>query len=331
MKKVKLILLSLLFLIKNPISAQSVAELTQQITEGKATDSAKIEAIYDWLTHNVSYDDAHRRQREGDTVLRQEPYNVIVLKKAVCMGFAKTLCEMCRLSGIKAYLIEGWVKNSSGQVEREGHAWNAVKLNDNWYLLDATWDAGNKVINLKKYFLKDPSVFIENHLPHDPMWQLLNPPIALNCFINNRNCANSSPIPVFNFSDTIRLWQTLDTLQSLYNQSIRILNFNPNDLTTLRELADYYNRKAQITYAEYKQIRQEVNNKKRPANRKNNVLKLLETTVNCLKSAQLNYQELVKNNKKGEYTDAHWNYDSIQEMLINLESEKEFVERYFKN
>ena len=332
MKKVILMLIGLLFLIKNAtLSAQSVAALTQQITEGKATDSTKIEAIYEWLTRNVNYDNTRKRQPEGDTVLRQEPYNVVVFKKAVCMGYAKTFREMCRLSGIEAYVVEGWGKSSSAALEREGHAWNVVKINNNWHLLDATWDAGN-TINSKKYFLMDPSVFCQNHLPRDPMWQLLNAPISINCFTNNRNCNDdASPISAFNYADSIRLWQSLDTLQQLYNQSIRTLNFNPNDLMALRELADYYTQKATLLIEEYKEIRTAITNKKRAANGKETVLELLETTTNYLKWAQINYDTLANKNKKGIYTDAHWNNESIKELLHNLATEKVFVERYFKD
>ena len=332
MKKVILILISLLFLIKNTtLSAQSVAALTQQITEGKATDSIKIEAIYEWLTRNVNYDNTRKWQPEGDTVLRQEPYNVVVLKKAVCMGYAKTFREMCRLSGIEAYVVEGWAKSSSGSLEREGHAWNVVKINNNWHLLDATWDAGN-TINPKKYFLMDPSVFCQNHLPRDPMWQLLNAPVSINCFTNNRNCNDDpSPISAFNYADTIRIWQNLDSLQQVYNQAIRTLNFNPNDLMALRELADYYTQKATLLINQYKEIRTAITNKKRAVNGKETVLKLLETSTNYLKSAQINYQELIDKNKKGIYTDAHWNNESIKELLNNLATEKAFVERYFKD
>jgi Transglutaminase-like superfamily len=323
-------LLILLFFIKNTLFAQSVAEITQQITKDKTTDSAKIEAIYDWLTRHVDYDHKHRYRREGDTTLRQEPYNVVVLKKAVCIGYAKTFKEMCRLSGIEAVVIEGLPKNINGQVEREGHAWNAVKINNNWYLADATWDAGNTV-SPKKYFLTDPSVFVGNHLPHDPMWQLLTEPIAFNCFTNNRPCSISTTHGNFNFSDTIRLWQSLDATQQLYNQSIRMHIFNPDDVWAMRGLADYYGQQATKTFDEYSKIRQAVTDKKRLPNGKLPVLKLLETATNYLKAAQAQYAKIATHAKKGEYTDAHLNAETIEETLENLTKEKEFVTRFFKN
>ena len=330
MKQFKLYLIILLIFLINPLIAQTIAELTQQITQGKTTDSTKVEAIYDWLTHNVSYDNARRRHREGDTVLYQEPYNVVRLKKAVCMGYAKTFREICRLSSIESYVIEGWAKSESGTLEREGHAWNVVKINNNWYLADATWDAGN-ALESKKYYLSTPSVFVQNHLPHDPMWQLLTTPISVDCFTNKRYCPNISTVGNFNFTDTIRLWQTLDETQQVYNQSLRIVHFNPNDLMPIRELAEYYTLQAKNLYAEYAKIRVEITIKKQGNYPKIAVLDLLNTMTNYLITAQSHYQTLVDKTKHSSLTDAHFNIQLLQDTLNQISEEKKFVERYLKH
>jgi Transglutaminase-like superfamily len=319
----------LLILVSNALQAQSVAELTQRITAEKTTDSAKVTAIYDWLTQNVRYDNALKFRRSDDTVLWQEPYNVVRHRKAVCMGYAKTFREMCRLSGVESLVVEGWAKSASGYLEREGHAWNIVKINDIWYPLDATWDAG-EVQQPKKYFLSPPSVFIANHMPHDPMFQLLNPTMSLVCFTKNKNCEISTA-QSFNFSDTIRLWQSLDTAQKLYNQAIRTLNFNAYDLIAIRDLADYYGQEAATTYAAYNEIRKSVAEKKRPAKDKSAVLALLEKAINLIKAAQKQYETLAQLSKNGLYSDAYLNAQLLEETLDNLLKEKEFVNQYFKN
>ena len=331
MKKCVFILIFMAFCLENGLNAQSVVDLTRQITAEKTTDSAKVEAIYEWLIRNVTYDNRHKYRREGDTTLWQEPYNVVVLKKAVCMGYAKTFREMCRLIGVKAYVIEGKPKSSPhGFVEREGHAWNAVQLNINWYLLDATWDA-NGPNSEKKYFLSPPSVFIENHWPQDPMWQLLTTPITFNCFAHKRDCTTPPPYSSVNFSDTIRLWESLDTTQQLYNQSVRMQAFNPNDIEAMRGLADYYSQQVANNYARYAAIRQAVTEKKRSPNGKNAVLKLLDDIENDLKSAQIQYEKIATFAKAGDYTDAHLNAETMAEMLKTLEKERAFVVQYFKN
>lgn len=329
-KKCVFILLFSAFCLKNGLNAQSIADLTRQITAAKTTDSTKVEAIYEWLIRNVNYDNSHKYRREGDTTLWQEPYNVVVLKKAVCMGYAKTFREMCRLIGVKAVVIEGKPKNANGFIEREGHAWNAVQLNNNWYLLDATWDT-NGVHSEKKYFLTDPSIFIQNHWPQDPMWQLLTAPISYNCFAHKRDCATPLPYSNFNFSDTIRLWENLDTIQQRYNQSLRMQAFNPNDIEAMRGLAEYYGHEVVQNYARYAAVRQAVTEKRRLPNDKNTVLKLLDNIENNLKLAQIQYEKIANFAKIGEYTDAHLNAETTAEMLNALAKEKAFVVQYFKN
>lgn len=56
------------------------------------------------------------------------------------------------------------------------HAWNAVKFDGNYYLVDATWGSGSskdgkyekKLDNF--YFFTDPDIFIESHFPKDKKW-----------------------------------------------------------------------------------------------------------------------------------------------------------------
>ena len=330
MKKCVFILAFSAFCFKNSVNAQYVADLTRQITEGKTTDSAKVEAIYEWLIRNVAYDNQRKYRRENDTTLWQESYNVVVLKKAVCMGYAKTFREMCRLIGIKAFVIQGKPKSPNGLVEREGHAWNAVQLNNNWYLLDPTWDAGG-VNYEKKYFLADPSLFIQNHWPQDPMWQLLTAPISFNCFAHKRECATTLPPSIFNFSDTIRLWESLDATQQLYNQSVRMQTFNPNDIEAMRGLAEYYGLQVVNNYARYAAIREAVTEKKRLPNGKEAVLKLLKDIENALGAAQTQYEKIATFAKTGDYTDAHLNAETMSEMLSMLQKERVYVMQYFKN
>jgi transglutaminase/protease-like cytokinesis protein 3 len=44
--------------------------------------------------------------------------------------------------GIENTVVTGTAINEQG--EEEFHAWNKVKLNDEYYNLDATWDAGKE-------------------------------------------------------------------------------------------------------------------------------------------------------------------------------------------
>ena len=304
-------------------------KLTQKLILNIDNDSLKVKAIYDWITSNIQYDHAFRRRIEGDTTLTQQPDYIVANKKAVCIGYSKLVKEMCRIAGINAVIIEGFVKGDRGNIENEEHAWSAVKINNNWYLLDATWGADNGFFS-KKYFLPDPSVFQENHLPHDPLWQLVKQPLDFECFINNRNCFNENKIS-FNFKDTIAVWENLDSMSRAFNEAVRILNYNEKDVRAMRQLAEYYSNSALDFFKKYAEIRQAVKDKKGTIPKQNDLLILLNAAANHLEKAKEQYQRMLPFAKRNRYTDAHINIEVMDENLANIESEKLYVLKYFKN
>ena len=138
--------------------------LANQLTKGLTDDSLKVVAISDWIIDNISYDwDSY-----NDFYLKSEPmpdkcYNVDIIinsKRAVCGGYANFFKELCRLSNIKAESILGYVQRDA----EISHAWNAVKVNGRWYLLDLTWaDNGDLPVALDDQ-LKVKADSIENVL-----------------------------------------------------------------------------------------------------------------------------------------------------------------------
>ncbi|MBN1234540.1 MAG: hypothetical protein JW999_00645, partial [Methanotrichaceae archaeon] len=79
-------------------------------------------------------------------------------------------------------------KNFTGSAN---HAWNGVKINGSWYLIDTTWGAGY-VNGDRKYvskfddhfFMTPPSQFIYDHFPEEGQWQLLKEPVEKREFEN---------------------------------------------------------------------------------------------------------------------------------------------------
>lgn len=60
-------------------------------------------------------------------------YGVLVDGRATCTGYAKTFQYLCNRVGIENTCVFG---NAGG----EGHMWNMVKLDGEWYEVDTTWD-----------------------------------------------------------------------------------------------------------------------------------------------------------------------------------------------
>jgi len=97
----------------------------------------------------------------------------------VCGGYASLLEVMCRSVGIKCIIVEGYSKTKISDINKtfknSDHGWNAVKLHENWYLVDVTWASGYLDSKTRKfvknynnsYFLTDPDFFYLKHFPKD--------------------------------------------------------------------------------------------------------------------------------------------------------------------
>lgn len=124
---------------------REVTEALQSALEGMQldglSDQEKVRHIYDYICNTVTYD------REKNDDHRYSAYGALLQGKAGCQGYALLFYRMALEENIDARLVTG---NSSG----EGHGWNIVRLGDEYYNVDATWDAG---ATSYRYFLKsDP-------------------------------------------------------------------------------------------------------------------------------------------------------------------------------
>lgn len=135
---------------------------------------------------NIDYDVI--AYRGGNHRINRSNKDILKRGKAICWGYSTLFKAMCEEVGIECEIISGYSKvplNSKPKIEEPNHAWNAVKIDGKWHLLDATWDSGNKGLESDfekqfghNYFLTPPSFFIANHLPAEPNWQLVKCPIA---------------------------------------------------------------------------------------------------------------------------------------------------------
>jgi transglutaminase/protease-like cytokinesis protein 3 len=205
------------------IDAPSADSLSHLLTQSYTTDLEKVRSIFYWITDHISYntiryepkpiiykDDGYESQDDVDSVLKPLDERVadIVLKRrySLCDGYARLFKALCDYAGIKSEVITGYARTgfNSGQF-RCNHKWNAVMIDSNWYLLDATWASGylsfsgNNFIKdfNENYFLTQPKYFIQDHYPDDIKWTLLNNPPTIAEF-------NRSPFkqPSFNYRIT---------------------------------------------------------------------------------------------------------------------------------
>jgi len=93
-----------------------------------------------------------------------------------------------RYAGLHCVSITGWAKGATYQPgdivtsEPANHSWNAVYVDDSWFLLDCHWATRHdNSVDIKYdyddfYFLTDPTEMIFSHFPEDAAWQLLQSP-----------------------------------------------------------------------------------------------------------------------------------------------------------
>ncbi len=115
-------------------------------------------AIHDYMTKNCEYDSVNYVNGTVPWV-SHSPTGVFVYKKAVCDGYAKAFQLCMDILGIECETIDGIA--GAGGV-REAHAWNAVKLDGEWYLVDVTWDNAGEY----DYFNLPSRAFQKDHTPN---------------------------------------------------------------------------------------------------------------------------------------------------------------------
>lgn len=93
--------------------------------DASASDYDKIKYVYDTIVGQTEYDLAADNN--------QNIISVLIGKRSVCQGYAKTVQLLLNRMGINTTLVTGYVSNG------QSHAWNLVKADGNWYYLDATW------------------------------------------------------------------------------------------------------------------------------------------------------------------------------------------------
>jgi transglutaminase/protease-like cytokinesis protein 3 len=147
-------------------------------------DEEKARAIFYWITSNISYatDLMYTYQYEPDNSrLAQLSFES---RKAVCSGYAALADTLFRMTGMESVIVPGSTRQTFFPTVI-GHAWNAVKCDGQWKLMDVTWGSGylngrNFVRRREeKYFLAVPVRLGKTHLPFDPVWQMSVQPLNM--------------------------------------------------------------------------------------------------------------------------------------------------------
>ena len=200
----------------------STSDVADYINNHFATDGKKIRAIYIWVISHIKYstDSIHR------VILNEDHEQLITFafrrRKGVCENFAAIFSDICKKCGLTSFEVQGYTRQN-GSADKTSHAWCTAFIDNKWSLYDPTWDAGQSSfyppVNTI-YFMVSPSVFIQSHMPFDPMFQLLNSPLTYKEFNSgNINKGNSG---YFNYDDSLSAYEKMDPLDKYLSASERI-------------------------------------------------------------------------------------------------------------
>ncbi len=124
-----------------------LARLTPEMSEYEME-----KALHDMLAVHVTY---------VSTSNAHNAYGALVEGKAVCEGYAEALQCLLHRVGIQSVEIFGYGINPATGLG-EPHAWNAVRIDGEYYLVDLTWN-DQKSILLHAYFNQTSKIMAEDH------------------------------------------------------------------------------------------------------------------------------------------------------------------------
>jgi transglutaminase/protease-like cytokinesis protein 3 len=277
-------------------------DLANQISKDFSTDKNKARAAFFWLAKNIrynlrkynnptkrSYNFRYTTEQEKQQKLQAFKDKIIakafITKTGVCEEYAQSFKKMCDLLHIEAAVITGNTRNSPAEIGKlqntANHAWNAVKLNNKWMLLDVTWAAGYEmdgkwVRKFNNYFYNIPkSKIFKTHLPEDTIWilrfgritkkEFFNQPIYGNVFLNSKATLISPKGGIINVNSSKEIqlkFRNLD-VNSIISYTFKGMRYTQKPIitrekstTTLTiknaqinsELVLYFNRKAGLQF-----------------------------------------------------------------------------------
>ncbi|WP_298533695.1 transglutaminase domain-containing protein [uncultured Algibacter sp.] len=185
--------------------------LAYNLTNSLESQVEKFRAIYIWVCSNIKSDHSFgeltlrkRKKFKNDSIAfyqwnseaRSRVFKTLWQEqKTICTGYAYLIKELSAFVDINCEIIDGYCRTSKRNVEKidvPNHSWNAVKLDDKWYLVDATMASGYFDLDRNRfvknyndgYFLADPDLFIIKYYPLVEKWRLRRDKVSLKEFVS---------------------------------------------------------------------------------------------------------------------------------------------------
>jgi hypothetical protein len=176
--------------------SHSIKDLANYLAIPAKNDLDRSRLAFTWIATHVQYDaEAYNTGNYGDEFSAD---TVLMRRKGVCEGYSTLFMEIALMMNLEVVKIGGYAKGyglgTNKKFTEANHAWNAVRIDDKWQLIDVTWGSGygytknNKLETVMEFdpywFCVKPLECIFSHLPEEREWQLIQSTISLSQFEN---------------------------------------------------------------------------------------------------------------------------------------------------
>jgi transglutaminase-like putative cysteine protease len=165
----------------NPVASSAASKIYEeakkvlrQIINDDMSDYNKSMAIYQWLIDNITYDYGVA-DIENDKWINHNSFyleGVFFDHIAVCDGISKAYVVLCQMEGIACVRVTGYANEPA-----VGHAWNKVKIDGQWFVVDATWGNtstngnSNEFLSYQDFMISDETKESYNCQPSNYIYQ----------------------------------------------------------------------------------------------------------------------------------------------------------------
>ncbi len=168
----------------------SFNEIIDYISSNTKEDNEKLSMLCGWFYFNFDYDIEMFKSGE----VNSDWETSFSTKKGICYDICNLFQKFCSELEVRCETIEGYTKGFDKQFNfcETNHTWNIVKIDDDWFHCDVLWTIGELVGNSLQdslYFQKrdnylfflsrNDGIFMSEHIPAMPIWQLKNIVIPL--------------------------------------------------------------------------------------------------------------------------------------------------------
>lgn len=162
---------------------QKVDWICRYIKDSYSDRDKQIQAAYEYVQKNVSYDYEELQYVQNSGIVKSNSHNAygaLIEGKAICKGIAGALALILKKLGFPCVVVSG--KSALYGQKSEGHAWIIIKIEGQFYHMDATWDICK--FQLLKDFAYDYFLLSDEDISFDHEWDMNSYPP---CNSDNRN------------------------------------------------------------------------------------------------------------------------------------------------